>query len=338
MVTSDWLDRLASPTLTPHASPLITCPNSRTPCYSLTPKYTPAQLVNRLNTLLLYLLPHHMLSRAMYRLARLRIAPLKNLMIRLFVRRFRVDLNEALKTRPEDYPDFNSFFTRALRPGARPVVAGEDELACPVDGAVSQCGPLQGGRLIQAKGMDYSLETLLGGALPGTGELAEHGVFATLYLSPRDYHRIHMPLRGTLRHMRFIPGKLFSVNAWSAAHVPGLFTRNERVVTVFDSEAGPLVMVLVGAIFVASMETVWAGELHPGGPQDTAYGDSAPPITLEKGAEMGRFNMGSTVIVLMDGRRVALAPHLAPGRAVRMGELLGQMKTGGGGHDDSPGV
>lgn len=298
----------------------------------------PIRALNRLNTLLLRVLPHHLLSRLVYRLARLRLRPVKNLLIRLFVRHFRVDLSEARLERPEDYPDFNSFFTRALKPEARPIVAGALELACPVDGAVSQCAPLRGGRLIQAKGLDYSLDALLGGTLAGCEALAEHGVFATLYLSPRDYHRIHMPLDGTLRQMRHIPGRLFSVNAYSAAHVPGLFTRNERLVTVFDSAAGPLVMVLVGAIFVASMETVWAGELRPGGPEDTAYGDAAPPVTLEKGAEMGRFNMGSTVIVLMDGRRVALAPRLAPGRAVRMGGLLGQMKNGSSGHDGSPGV
>ncbi len=283
--------------------------------------------MNRLNTLLLYLLPHHLLSRAMYHLARLRIAPLKNLMIRLFAWRFRVDLCEASKTRPEDYPDFNSFFTRALRPGARPI-AGDGALACPVDGAVSQCGHLRAGRLIQAKGMDYSLEALLGGRLPGCGDLTAHGVFATLYLSPRDYHRIHMPLRGTLRHMRFIPGRLFSVNAWSAEHVPGLFARNERVVTVFDTEAGPLVMVLVGAIFVASMETVWAGELRPpadGAVEDRDYSTLAQPIVLDKGAEMGRFNMGSTVIVLMDGRRVRLAEDMRPGQPVHMGEVLGHI-------------
>ncbi len=287
------------------------------------------QALNRLNTLLLQVLPHHLLSRAIYRLARLRLAAFKNLLIRLFVRHFRVDLSEARQERPEDYPDFNSFFTRALKPEARPIVGGANELACPVDGAVSQCGPLEGGRLIQAKGMDYTLDALLGGDLQGCEALAEYGVFATLYLSPRDYHRIHMPLRGTLRHMRYIPGRLFSVNAYSAAHVPGLFVRNERVVTLFDSAAGPLVMVLVGAIFVASMETVWAGELHPapgGGLRDWDYNNRQPPVTLDKGAEMGRFNMGSTVIVLLDGRRASLVEHLAPGRAVRMGELLGRVR------------
>ena len=286
----------------------------------------PIRALNRLNTLLLRVLPHHLLSRLVYRLARLRLRPVKNLLIRLFVRHFRVDLSEARLERPEDYPDFNSFFTRALKPEARPIVAGALELACPVDGAVSQCAPLRGGRLIQAKGLDYSLDALLGGTLAGCEALAEHGVFATLYLSPRDYHRIHMPLDGTLRQMRHIPGRLFSVNAYSAAHVPGLFTRNERLVTVFDSAAGPLVMVLVGAIFVSSMETVWAGELPPAGQvRDWDYRHRQPAIELAKGEEMGRFNMGSTVIVLLDGRRARLAEHLTPGRGVRMGELLGRL-------------
>ncbi len=287
-------------------------------------------MLERLTYLLLTVLPHHLLSRGMYRLARLRLGWLKNFMIRLFVRRYGVDLTEAEFDTPAAYPCFNAFFTRALRPGARALAAGGDSLACPVDGRISQCGALRDGRLIQAKGLDYSLDALLGGPLDGgdlNRELAAHGLFATLYLSPRDYHRIHMPLAGTVHHLRFIPGRLFSVNAWSAAHVPGLFARNERVVTVFDTAAGPLVMVLVGAIFVGTMETVWTGELRSrrGRPWERDYRDRQPPLHLGKGEEMGRFNMGSTVIVLLDGRRTRLAPSLVPGKPVRMGEELGEL-------------
>ncbi len=307
--------------------------------------------MKRLKLLLLHVLPHHLLSRAVYHLTRWRLPPLKNLMIRLFVRLYGVDLGEAQRERPEDYPDFNSFFTRALKPGVRPLARsyeGSDEtIACPVDGAVSQCGFLQAGRLLQAKGLDYTLEALLGSGLDfgktaagnaGSASLtdrdwqdvlARHGCFATLYLSPRDYHRIHMPLRGTLRLLRYIPGRLYSVDAYTTTHLPGLFTRNERVVVVFDTAAGPLVMVLVGAIFVGCMATVWEGELRPapgGRPWYRDYTDRQPPIVLEKGAEMGRFNMGSTVIVLLDGRRAALAPDLAPSRPVRMGEMLGKIR------------
>lgn len=284
--------------------------------------------MERLNTLLLYILPHHLLSRAMYHLARLRLPWLKNGMIRLFVKHFAVDLTEAEIQRPEDFPHFNAFFTRALKPGVRPLAEGKKTLICPVDGRVSQCGALQAGRLIQAKGLDYTLDDLLGGPLPGCEALAEHGVFATLYLSPRDYHRIHMPLAGRPRRLRYIPGRLFSVNAWSTEHVPGLFTRNERAVILFDTAAGPLVLVMVGAIFVGTLETAWTGELHPtagAGMWEEDYDGEEPLPALAKGAELGRFNMGSTVIVLADGRRLTLDERLAPGRAVRLGEALGRL-------------
>jgi len=282
-------------------------------------------LLNRLNTLLLYVLPHHLLSRGMHWLARIRWAPLKNSFIRLFIRRFRIDMSLAQETRPEAYPDFNSFFTRALRQEVRPIVDGTDEIACPVDGVISQSGAIQEGRMLQAKGCGYRLDELLGRQHKMTA-LFSHGLFATIYLSPRDYHRIHMPLQGTLQQMCYIPGRLYSVNSCSTQKIPGLFTRNERLVTLFDTAAGPMVMVLVGAIFVSSMETVWQKTLRgdaDGGIRHWDYRQK-PPITLDKGAEMGRFNMGSTVIVLFDAHRVSLAPEQSAGQVVQMGQLLAQ--------------
>jgi len=231
----------------------------------------------------------------------------------------------AQEARPEAYPDFNSFFTRALRAEVRPVVSGHGEIACPVDGAISQCGPIREGRILQAKGYDYRLDELLGRQHDIIAQFT-HGLFATIYLSPRDYHRIHMPLQGTLQQMCYIPGRLYSVNTCSTLQIPDLFTRNERLVTLFDTTAGPMVMVLVGAIFVSSMETVWQKTLRGGADGGIHHWDyrQQPPITLDKGAEMGRFNMGSTIIVLFDARRVSLAPEMAASKPVQMGQLLAQ--------------
>lgn len=278
-----------------------------------------------LNTRLLFILPHHLLSRLVHHLTRVRAAWLKNAMIRLFVRVFAVDMSSARVPDPRAYPDFNAFFTRKLLPSARPVVDSPGAVAIPVDGAVSQCGAIHGGRLLQAKGIDYSLDALLGSV-----ELAadfDGGSFATLYLSPRDYHRIHMPLDGRLQAMSYIPGRLFSVNTHSTRTVNALFARNERAVTLFDTEAGRMAMVLVGAIFVSGIETVWHGAVRPRPAGRIAHWDYRDnPPSLARGAEMGRFNMGSTVIVLFQPGRVELASHLGPEVAVRMGERLGNVK------------
>jgi len=278
-----------------------------------------------LNTRLLFVLPHHLLSRLVQRLTRVKTTWLKNAMIRLFIRVFAVDMASARLTDPCAYSDFNAFFTRALLPSARPVVDDPGAVVIPVDGAVSQCGEIHGGRLLQAKGIDYSLDALLGSV-----ELAaefDGGCFATLYLSPRDYHRIHMPLAGRLQAMSYIPGRLFSVNVHSTRTVSGLFTRNERAVTLFDTDVGRIAMVLVGAIFVSGIETVWHGPVRPRSAGGITHWDySENPRSLARGAEMGRFNMGSTVIVLFPAGSVELAPHLGPEVAVRMGELLGTVK------------
>jgi len=264
----------------------------------------------------------------MHWLARVKTAPVKNFLIRIFIRKYKVDMSLAEEPRPEAYPHFNAFFTRALKEDARPLVPGDDTLACPVDGAVSQLGPIWHRQLLQAKGLDYSLYSLLGGD-EGMAALFHNGTFATIYLSPRDYHRIHMPLDGALRRMRYIPGRLYSVNTYSAAHIPGLFTRNERVVTLFDTPAGPMAMILVGAIFVSSMETVWENDLRAaadGAIRDWHYDPDKDPIILRKGEEMGRFNMGSTVILLFEKGRIDLNETLQPGTPVQMGQLLGFLK------------
>lgn len=270
-------------------------------------------------------LPHHLLSRLMMALTRCRSRVLKDSLIRWFLRRYQVDLGLAEGGDPSAYRDFNSFFTRALREGARPVADSPGDLACPVDGTVSQAGQIRGEQLFQAKGRDYDLVRLLGGdearARPFRG-----GSFATLYLSPRDYHRIHMPLAGVLREMVCVPGRLFSVNPRTTRLVPGLFTRNERVATLFETAAGPMALVLVGAVFVGCIETVWHGVVTPPSARDVrvwTYADR--PIRLEKGEEMGRFNMGSTVIALFGPGAVQWAAALQPGAAVVMGKKMGQV-------------
>jgi phosphatidylserine decarboxylase len=237
---------------------------------------------------------------------------------------------------PACYEHFNSFFTRALKPGARPLPSEIDAVACPVDGVLSQAGDIVEGTLIQAKGRTYRLEQLLGesGGESGgrSGERAAlfaNGHYATLYLSPRDYHRVHMPLRGQLREMVYVPGRLFSVNAASTQAVRDLFGRNERVITVFDTPAGPMGLILIGALFVASIETIWAGVVTPpprraGGRRTRRWDYTTVRPVLERGEEMGRFNMGSTVIVLFSAGRVKWEPRLSPGQSVKMGQRLGR--------------
>lgn len=256
----------------------------------------------------------------MYGLARARWQPLKNLLIRAFLGLYRIDMTEASEPDPRAYPHFNAFFTRALRPGTRPPDADPLAVLCPVDGSVSQIGRIDGDRLIQAKGRDYRLGELLGGGAERTSAFAG-GAFATLYLAPGDYHRIHMPLAGDLAWMRHLPGRLFSVNATTVALVPRLFARNERVACGFDTPAGAMAMVLVGAIFVGGIETVWAGQITPvRGRTLIPEGGAA---RLERGAEMGRFNLGSTVVLLFEPGRVRWDPALAPGQRVRVGQRLG---------------
>lgn len=272
-----------------------------------------------------HLLPQHFLSRVVRELTRVQLAPFKNLLIGGFLRLYDVDMREAADPQPYAYPSFNAFFTRALRPGARTVAAEPAAVVSPVDGCVSQAGALAGDSLLQAKGLTYTATELLGGDTALAREF-EGGSFATIYLAPFNYHRIHMPLDGRLRTAIYAPGELFSVNATTAANVPRLFARNERICCVFETPAGPMALVLVGALFVGSMSLSWAGEVtleRPDGNRVLPLPSPAP--SLARGDELGRFNMGSTVVLLFPRGRVRLAEDLAPGRALRMGERLGDV-------------
>jgi len=280
-------------------------------------------LMDYIKALPQYLMPGHLVSRLTHSFTRCRCSGVKNRFTDWFVDHFDVNMEEAQESDPHAYETFNAFFTRALKPGVRPVVEGENELACPVDGAVSQARPIEDGRIFQAKGHDYSLEQLLGGSAERAAPFQD-GSFATIYLSPRDYHRIHMPLTGTLREMVHVPGRLFSVNPATTRVIPGLFARNERVVSIFDTEIGPMAMVKVGAVNVGSIETVWAGEVTPpAGRVIRSWNyDNDEAVTLEKGEEMGRFNMGSTVIVVFGPEAVEWSDAIQPGAPVRLGQLL----------------
>jgi phosphatidylserine decarboxylase len=247
--------------------------------------------------------------------------------INRFVRRYNVNMAEAANPDTASYPSFNAFFTRPLQASARPIA--DSAFVSPVDGTISQCGPVHGDRIFQAKGHSYTTQTLVGGDAALAAAFA-NGTFATLYLSPRDYHRIHMPCAGRLTRMIHVPGDLFSVNPTTARGVPGLFARNERLVCVFEGEFGPFVMVLVGATIVGSMATVWHGVVNPPRPgkvREWTY--EMGNISLDKGEEMGRFLLGSTVVLLMPQGRWQLPSDWVPARAIRMGEAMGQHPENG---------
>ena len=269
-------------------------------------------------------LPQHALSGIVYRLTRITWRPFKNAFIRAFSALYEIDLTEAENADPDHYRDFNAFFTRALRQDARPLAPGERVVASPVDGHISQIGVLDGGTLVQAKGQHFALDALLGGDAALT-QAFTGGSYAVIYLSPRDYHRIHMPLSGALRRTGYIPGRLFSVNDATARTVPNLYARNERLITVFETGAGPMAVILVGAIFVGSMETVWSGVVTPPYGKAPHWQTFNGEPRLARGAELGRFNMGSTVILLFSPGYTAWAPERQDGGAIRMGEALGQV-------------
>jgi phosphatidylserine decarboxylase len=276
---------------------------------------------DRMAVLPQYVVPKKALTLLAGRIASARGGAMTTRLIRWFIDRYGVDMAEAAEPDPAAYATFNDFFTRALKPGARPIA--DADLVCPVDGAVSQCGAIDGDAILQAKGHRYTVQALVGGdadlARPFLG-----GHFATIYLSPRDYHRIHMPCAGRLTRMVHVPGDLFSVNPITASGVPGLFARNERVVCAFDGAHGPWVLVLVGATIVGSMATVWHGVVNPPRPaqlRDWRYAD--PPVVLEQGAEMGRFLLGSTVVLLFPrSASLEFAPGWGPRVAVRLGQAM----------------
>jgi len=278
----------------------------------------------RAAVLLQYLLPHRFLSRLVMWGTRWTFAPWKNFLIERIVKAYRVDLDEAATADLAAWPHFNAFFTRALKPGARPLAAGPaTTVLCPADGKVSQAGPIAAGRILQAKGQDFSVAELLADE-PAAAAYAD-GAFLTVYLSPRDYHRVHMPLAGALVGTAHIPGRLFSVAPFAVAAVPRLFARNERLVCLFEGEHGPFAVVLVGAMLVSGIETVWGGvEVPPYALAITRRDWRGAGVHLERGAELGRFNMGSTAVVLLPtGGRFDLA--LAPESPVRMGQAVGQV-------------
>lgn len=267
-----------------------------------------------------YLLPHRLLSAAAHALARSRWRPLKNLLISQVVRRFQVDISEAEQSDPLAFETFNAFFTRALKPGLRPMPDAAGALAMPADGKISQAGPIRQGRIFQAKGQDYSAAELLGDA--DYAAAFADGLFVNIYLSPRDYHRVHMPCTGRLLETLHVPGRLFSVAPWAVAEIPRLFARNERLVCRFDTEFGPMAVVMVGALLVSGVETVWGGEEIPPYARTPRRRDwRGQAVTLERGAEMARFNYGSTVIVLLPAG-VAELPPLKAEQATRIGQLM----------------
>jgi phosphatidylserine decarboxylase len=282
-----------------------------------------SNLRDNLFVLLQYLLPQHPISRLVHWFVRLRVQWLKNLVGRWFIGHFKVNMSEAVEEDITAYSDFNSFFTRALKPDVRPLATEANAVLSPVDGAVSQAGKIDGDAIFQAKGHSYSLNTLLGNA-DSWSDKFQNGLYATLYLSPRDYHRIHMPLTATLEHVIHVPGRLFSVNPVTTRKVPGLFARNERVACLFNTEHGPMGMVLVGAINVASIETVWQGVITPpAGKRIQSWDYHDKGVALKAGEEMGRFNMGSTVILLFGPEQVEWVNSVKAEAPVRMGELLG---------------
>ena len=276
---------------------------------------------DRLAVLPQYLIPKQALTVLAGKLASAEAGRLTTAVIRWFVGRYGVDMAEAANPDVAAYSSFNEFFTRPLQDGARQLA--DADFLCPVDGAISQFGAIERDQIFQAKGHRYSTTALLG----GDRELAarfENGSFATLYLSPRDYHRIHMPCAGKLTRMIYVPGALFSVNPTTARGVPGLFARNERVVCLFESAVGPFALVLVGATIVGSMATVWHGTVNPPRPgvvREWRYDEQN--IVLHQGEEMGRFLLGSTVVLLFPKDTLAFNPDWAPAGAVRMGEMMG---------------
>ena len=286
--------------------------------------------LDRVQGVIQHLLPHRLLTALMYYSTRLGFRPWKNWQIRWFVERYGVDISEAPSSDPDAYAHFNAFFTRRLRAGSRPLDGDPETIVCPADGRISAIGDIRAGMLLQAKGQHYSLHTLLG-AEDGRATPFDGGRFATLYLSPRDYHRVHMPVAGQLREMTYIPGRLFSVNFATSRAVPRLFTRNERLVCLFDTELGPMALILVGAMLVAGMETVWSGSVTPphGQKMRTWRYEGENAIRLARGEEMGRFNAGSTVILLFPDHRIGWLEAFEPGTSVRMGQGLARSTAQG---------
>lgn len=276
--------------------------------------------------LLQLVLPHHLLSRLVGYIARSQNPWIKNTFIVFFINRFGIDLSEAKIEDPRAFKNFNAFFTRELKDGLRPIAEGDNTIACPADGAISQLGSIRGADLLQAKGHYYSVYELLGGDADLAREF-QNGHFCTVYLSPKDYHRVHMPVTGTLREMIYVPGRLFSVNQATTRQISDLFARNERAICIFDTDHGPMAVILVGAMIVAGIETVFAGQVAPQ-PRDIQRQryDQPEKVVLNKGDELGRFMLGSTAIMLFPEGTASFLEGLNADSPVRMGEALGEFQ------------
>ncbi len=272
-----------------------------------------------------YLLPQRLLGRCVYYVTRCEWSVLKTPLIRWFARRYCVNLEEADRSSLDDYTSFNDFFTRALRPGARPIAAGDSALLAAADGRITERGTVADGQALQAKGMPYAIDELLGECPPSAAD-ARLGDFVTIYLAPYDYHRVHAPLAGRLTAARYIPGKRFSVNATTARAIPRLFCRNERLVLWLSTAIGPIAVVLVGALNVASLSTPWLGEIPSGGPRFWRA-ETLPAEPLTPGAEIGRVNLGSTVVTVLPSGSVAWDSAVGPEETVRMGMRLGSVAS-----------
>lgn len=273
------------------------------------------------------IIPQHLLSRLVGKLAECENIAVKNYIIRAFAKQYQVDLSEAIIEDANGFKHFNDFFTRELKPGAREICTQRQSIASPADGAISELGDIELGSIMQAKGQYYSLMDLLAGDADSC-ERYLGGKFSTIYLSPKDYHRVHMPIDGQLKKMAYVPGRLFSVNQATANQIPGVFARNERLICHFESEHGPFIMILVGAMIVAGIETVWSGQVTPLSStlQQTDYSEQAERIHLKKGEEMGRFKLGSTVILLFQKDSAQWQEELANGTVLSMGEKIGELK------------
>ncbi len=271
-------------------------------------------------------LPQQQLTRLVGKIAASEKPWLKQLFIDRFIKAYGVNMEEALQSDPKAYRSFNEFFTRTLKPGARPLATAADAVLCPADGVISAIGNIDDDSLIQAKRKRYSATALLGGDA-ARAALFRDGTFATVYLSPKDYHRVHSPLLGTLREMIYVPGKLYSVNQTTADHIDNLFAINERVVCIFDTQHGPMAVVLVGAMIVAAVETVWAGRVAPGFTAVTTQRYEQGEVVIAKGGELGRFLLGSTAIMLFGAGMVEWQMDLSNGPGVQMGQQVGRLRS-----------
>ena len=291
-----------------------------------------ANLWDKLKVLPQYFIPQHFLTSLVYRLTRCETPWFKNFIINKFIKVFKVDMSLALNPDPESYSSFNTFFTRELSADARPIQLDEKNILCPVDGSVSQIGNIakendDDDTIIQAKGKSYTLKHLL--LEDELVNMFSGGTFATLYLAPKDYHRIHMPISGKLSRMIYVPGKLFAVNAHTARAVNAVFAKNERVINIFHTDIGPMAMIMVGALFVGSMETVWAGQITPDKNRiinNVQYSDHEA-VRLQQGQEMGRFNMGSTVILLFPKSIIQWSAEMVADKTIVMGEKVARVNT-----------